>query len=71
MKKSRLQELKNKDLKELIIIAKDIREKLSKLRFDLKAGKTDAVKDIRKLKKELAIVLTLQNQTKKQHGKEE
>ncbi len=61
MKKDKLQELKTKDSSELAEIAKEAREKLAKLRFDLKAGKTDAVKEIRFLRKKLATILTIQN----------
>jgi len=62
MKKNRLKEIKNNSKGNFFENAEDIRKSISKLRFDLHVGKTDAVKDIRKLRKELAVVLTLQNQ---------
>ncbi len=59
MKKDKLKELKSRDLEELRNIAISTKEKLAKLKFDLKSGKTDAIKDIRNIKKEIAVTLTL------------
>jgi|GEM_PF-2419607 len=58
MKKDRKQELKNKSVAELREMAHTMYEELSRLRFDLRAGKTDVIKEIHKTKKELAFVLT-------------
>ncbi len=45
-------------------ILKDDREKLKQLRFDLAAGKVKNVREIRKIKKEVARILTLLKQSK-------
>ena len=58
MKRDKKQELKNKSIEELRQMAQTMHEELSRLRFDLRAGKTDVIKDIHKVKKELAFVLT-------------
>ena len=64
MKKDKLKELRARDVEELKSSADTIKEKLERLQFDLKSGKTAAIKDIRNMKKEIAVILTLI----KEHG---
>jgi ribosomal protein L29 len=47
---------------ELQKLLKDDREKLQQLQFDLAAGKVKNVREIRRLKKEIARILTLLNE---------
>ena len=65
MKKSRLQELRNKPMAELEKLIKDSREKIRVLRFDLAAGKVKNVKELKNVKKETARALTLIKENKK------
>lgn len=58
MKKKEIQELKNRPIAELMKMAKDGRERLRMLKFDLAAGKVKDVKEIRSLKKDVARALT-------------
>jgi large subunit ribosomal protein L29 len=55
----KLEELRKKTKEELAKILQDDREKLRQLRFDLAAGKVKNVREIRKIKKEVAQALTL------------
>jgi len=55
----KLKELKEKNELELQKLLQESREKLRQLRFDLSAGKVKNVKEVRKLKKEIAQILTL------------
>lgn len=64
MKKDKLKELRARDIEGLKSSADMIKEKLERLQFDLKSGKTAAIKDIRNMKKEIAVILTLI----KEHG---
>ncbi|HUV81055.1 MAG TPA: 50S ribosomal protein L29 [Patescibacteria group bacterium] len=57
-------ELRKKSKEEMQKILKDDREKLKQLRFDLAAGKVKNVREIRKIKKEVARILTLLKQSK-------
>lgn len=59
MKTERKNELKRKDIKELSAVVFDEKEKLSRMVFDLKSGKTSQVKEIKNIKKEIAYILTL------------
>ena len=52
-------ELRKKTKEELRRILFDKREKLRQLRFDLAGGKVKNVREIRKIKKDIAIILTL------------
>lgn len=52
-------ELFSKNRDELEKELKDNRERLRQLRFDLVAGKVKNVREIRKIKKEIARILTL------------
>lgn len=55
----KLVELRQKSKEELKKFLKDNRERLRNLRFDLSAGKVKNVREIRKIKKEIAQILTL------------
>lgn len=55
----KLTELRRKSKGELKKTLEDSREKLRQLRFDLSAGKVKNVRGIRKIKKEIAQILTL------------
>ena len=55
----KLEELRKKTKEEAGKILQDDREKLRQLRFDLAAGKVKNVREIRKIKKEIAQTLTL------------
>ena len=57
----KIRELRQKTKPELQKMLWDSREKLRAFRFDLASGKVKNVREIRKLKKEIARVLTLLN----------
>jgi ribosomal protein L29 len=59
MKKDKVKELRVKTAEELNLLSASVKEKLEHLRFDLKSGKTAAIKEIRGLKKEIAVILTI------------
>ena len=52
-------ELRQKTKSELEALVRDSREKLRQLYFDLSAGKVKNVREIRRMKKEIARTLTL------------
>ena len=52
-------EFSQKSQTELKRILQDSREKLRQLRFDLSSGKVKNVREIRKIKKDIARILTL------------
>lgn len=52
-------ELKQKSKKELEKLLLSDREKLRQLKFDLSAGKVKNVREIRKIKKDIARILTI------------
>jgi large subunit ribosomal protein L29 len=52
-------ELRKRSKEELEKILRDEREKLRQLRFDLSSGKVKNVREIGKLKKEIARILTI------------
>jgi len=58
----KIEELRKKTKEELQKILRDDREKLRQLRFDLVAGKVKNVREIRKVKEEIARILTLLKQ---------
>jgi ribosomal protein L29 len=62
MKKDKVKELRARTGEELKSSAESLKEKLERLQFDLKSGKTAAIKEIRGLKKEIAVILTLINE---------
>lgn len=56
-------ELPSKNKDELERELKDNREKLRQMRFDLAAGKVKNVREIRRIKKEIARILTVLHQS--------
>ena len=56
--------LKAKTADELSAMVRSANEKISQMKFDLRAGKTANIKDLRAAKKERAVALTLINQKK-------
>ena len=58
----KIQELRQKNKSELQKLLQDSRERLRQLRFDLAAGKVKNVREIRKIKKDIARILTLLNE---------
>ncbi|OGM90931.1 50S ribosomal protein L29 [Candidatus Wolfebacteria bacterium RIFCSPHIGHO2_01_FULL_48_22] len=70
MKKDALEQIKKKDVHELQQAVADMKEKSSRLRFDLKSGKTANVKELRALRKDIATHLTtISDKLKSQNGK--
>jgi large subunit ribosomal protein L29 len=55
----KIAELRQKTKQDLEILLRDSREKLRQLYFNLSAGKVKNVREIRKIKKEIAQILTL------------
>ncbi len=53
------QELRKKSDKELHMLLHELRAKLLDLKFDLSAGKVKNVREIRKVKKDIARILTV------------
>jgi ribosomal protein L29 len=62
MKNKELKELIKKPLTDLNKTLNEKREKLSKTKFDFSTGKIQNIKEIKKLKKEIAQILTIINQ---------
>lgn len=58
MKKT-VQELRAKSIKDLLKVAKQDGERLTKISFELGLGKTSTIKDIRQLKKHIARTQTI------------
>ena len=57
-------EIKQRPKKELQKLLQDSREKLRQLRFDLVSGRVKNVREIRKIKKDIARILTILCQKK-------
>jgi large subunit ribosomal protein L29 len=57
-------ELRKKDKKELEKSVQDLKKKLSDLRFKITSGKLKNVKETSNLKKEVARILTIINESK-------
>ena len=55
----KIKEIKQKSKKELKRVLHESQEKLRQLRFDLSAGKVKNVREIRKIKKDIARILTI------------
>ena len=55
----KIQELRQKNKSELQKLLEDSKERLRQLRFDLAAGKVKNVREIRKIKKDIARILTI------------
>ena len=53
------EELREKNDAELVVMEKEMREQLFRLRFQLAAGQTESVKKIRELRKDIARLLTV------------
>ncbi|GBD33860.1 50S ribosomal protein L29 [bacterium HR34] len=67
MKKKEKQALKAKDEKDLIKLLAEKRKKLQELRFSISLGeKVKNIKEISKLKKEIAVILTFINQKRRE-----
>jgi len=62
----KIKELREKSNNELQKILKDDREKLGSLNFDLVSGKVKNVREVRRLKKEIAKILTLSGLARRQ-----
>lgn len=58
MKKT-VQELRAQSIKDLLKVAKQDTERLTKISFELGLGKTSTIKDIRQLKKHIARTHTI------------
>jgi large subunit ribosomal protein L29 len=61
MRRKEIQELRTKPRAELQKMLKEARERLRALRFDLEAGKVKNVAELRKLRKDIARILTFLN----------
>ncbi|MFA6136136.1 MAG: 50S ribosomal protein L29 [Candidatus Paceibacterota bacterium] len=59
MKSDKIKELRGKTKEELEILVKGLKENLASAIFDLKSGKTANIKQIKDLKKEIAIIFTI------------
>jgi len=57
-------EIRQKDTKELEVLLFDLKEKLRQLKFELFSGKVKNLKEIRKLKKVVARILTVLREKK-------
>jgi len=66
MKQEYLKELKNKPNEQLATLLVSLKEKKSQIEYDMRAGKKLDVNSLRKIKKEIAVILTLLNH---QYGK--
>jgi len=55
----KISELRQKPKQELEALLREDREKLRQLRFDLAAGKVKNVREVRRIKKEIARLLTI------------
>jgi ribosomal protein L29 len=62
MKKNDFKQLKNLNIEELKKMVLEKKSKLRELRFNLNVGKVKNFSDIRKIKKEIAQILTLINE---------
>lgn len=61
MKKKELEQVKTKPVEELAKMVLDCRERLWSLKSDLKSGKVKNVKEVKRVKKDIARVLTIIN----------
>lgn len=59
MIKTKIKELRSKNKEDLGRLLLNLREKLRQLKFDLASGKIKNVSEIRKIKKEIAQILTV------------
>lgn len=59
MKKSYRDELRAKNIDQLIVQVNMLKQKIAQLKFGARAGKTNTQKEANKIKKEIATTLTL------------
>ncbi len=59
MIKTKIKELRSKNKEDLGRLLLNLREKLRQLKFDLASGKIKNVSEIRKIRKEIAQILTV------------
>ncbi len=64
MKKDAQKTITSKTTDELHVLRRTAQEKLSQMRFDLRAGKTANLKELRATKKEIAVISTIISQRK-------
>jgi large subunit ribosomal protein L29 len=64
-----IDQFRQKSIEELQKIVLDNKEKLRQLRFDLLAGKVKNIRQIRKTRREIAVILTILNEKKKDLGR--
>ena len=64
MKKDAQKTITSKTTDELHVLRRAAQEKLSQMRFDLRAGKTANLKELRAAKKEIAVISTIISQRK-------
>ena len=57
----KIQEINQKNEKELDLLLKEKRERLRSLRFDLVGGKVKNVREVRSIRKDIAKIMTLLN----------
>ncbi len=69
MKRKEIQELKTKPMPELAKLLKEWRERLRVLKFDLAAGKVKNVEELRKLRRDIARVLTFMREAENNGNK--
>lgn len=67
MKIKELQKRSNKELQQTLV---NLRDKLRELRFNLAGGKVKNIKEIRSTKRDIARILTLLKENKKNNEKE-
>lgn len=65
MKRKEFEELKTKPAAELQQTLRETRERLRALKFDLAAGKTKNIQELRSIKKDIARLLTILREAKK------
>lgn len=66
----KISELRQKTENELLKLLQGNRERLRALRFDLASGKIKNVREIRKIKKDIARILTLLNEQKAKNNEQ-
>ena len=59
MKKSYRDELRTKDVEHLMTQVNALKQKVAQLQFNARGGKTATVKETKKIKQEIATILTL------------
>lgn len=69
MKKKQYQELKNKSAEELEKMAADLRKKRQQVQMDLASGKEKDLKAVKKIKRDIAQILTMQGIIASQQAK--